>query len=169
MLTPCESGGEVSSGAERVQGAVFGSSLTSQLRHTGRAVAPCITTALRYINDTAAHCDGLFRRPGVLSRVQKLQEIINNDTGNYLAPNYYDAVCLSVAVCEHIKQVLPEVIFEQRVAVWNAPNSRTKLPLSLRRSPPPSNTPIPRPTPFTTPNGIQIQSAVLPQYTFRTG
>ena len=32
----------------------------------------------------------------------------------------------------------------------------------------PSNTPIPRPTPFTIPNGIRIQSAVLPQYTFRT-
>jgi len=25
-----------------------------------------------------------------------------------------------------------------------------------------------RPTPLTTPNGIRIQSAVLPQYTFRT-
>ena len=40
---------------------------------------------------------------------------------------------------------------------------------------PPSNTPIHRPTPLaipptplTTPNGIRIQSAVLPQYTFRT-
>ena len=32
----------------------------------------------------------------------------------------------------------------------------------------PSNTPISWPTPFNIPNGIQIQSAVLPQYTFRT-
>jgi len=32
----------------------------------------------------------------------------------------------------------------------------------------PSNTPIPQPTPLTNPNSIQIQSAVLPQYTFRT-
>ena len=31
----------------------------------------------------------------------------------------------------------------------------------------PSNTPIPRPTPLTTPNGIQIQSAVFPQFTHR--
>ena len=30
------------------------------------------------------------------------------------------------------------------------------------------NTPIPRPTPLTTPNGIRIRSAVLPQCTFRT-
>ena len=37
------------------------------------------------------------------------------------------------------------------------------LPLPLRRSPPPSNTPIPRPTPLTIPNGIRIHSA-----TFRT-
>ena len=43
-----------------------------------------------------------------------------------------------------------------------------KLSLSLRRSLPPSNTPIPRSTPFTTPNGIQIQSAVFPQFTQRT-
>jgi len=32
----------------------------------------------------------------------------------------------------------------------------------------PSTTPKPRPTPLTTPYGIQIQLAVLPQYTFRT-
>ena len=32
----------------------------------------------------------------------------------------------------------------------------------------PSNTPIPRQTPLTAPNGIQIQSAVLPQHTLRT-
>jgi len=63
---------------------VFGSSLTSHLRHTGRAVAPCITAALRHISDTAAQSDGLFRRPGVLSRVQKLQDIMNSDSGNSL-------------------------------------------------------------------------------------
>jgi len=33
---------------------------------------------------------------------------------------------------------------------------------------PPSNTPIARPTPLTTLNGIRIQSAVLPQYPFWT-
>jgi len=32
----------------------------------------------------------------------------------------------------------------------------------------PSNAPIPRPTPLTTPNSIQIHLAILPQYTFRT-
>jgi len=32
----------------------------------------------------------------------------------------------------------------------------------------PSNTRIPRPTQLTTPNGIQIQSAVFPQFTHRT-
>ena len=32
----------------------------------------------------------------------------------------------------------------------------------------PSNTPVLRPTPLSTPNGIRIQSAVLPHYTFRT-
>jgi len=48
---------------------------------------------------------------------------------------------------------------------WDAANSPPpKLPLSLRRSRPKSNTPIPSPTPLITPNGIRIQSAVLPQY-----
>jgi len=32
----------------------------------------------------------------------------------------------------------------------------------------PSNTPIPQPTPLTIPNGIRIQSAVLPQQTSLT-
>ena len=50
---------------------------------------------------------------------------------------------------------------------WDAANSPPKLPLPLRRSPPKFNTPIPSPTPLTTPNGIQIQSAVLPQLTHR--
>ena len=39
---------------------------------------------------------------------------------------------------------------------------------SLRRSPPLSNTPVPWPIPLNIPNGIQIHSAVLPQYTFQT-
>jgi len=40
---------------------------------------------------------------------------------------------------------------------------------SLRRSPPKSNTPIPSPTPLTTPNGIPIQSVVLPLHTLADG
>ena len=51
---------------------------------------------------------------------------------------------------------------------WEALNSPSKTAPSLRRSPPPSNTPFPRPTPLRTSNGIWIRSAILPQYTFRT-
>jgi len=51
---------------------------------------------------------------------------------------------------------------------WDAPISLPELPLPLWRSPPLSNAPIPWPTPLTIPNSIRIQSAVLPQYTFRT-
>ena len=40
-----------------------------------------------------------------------------------------------------------------------------KLPLPLRRSPPKSNTSIPRPTPLTIPNGIRIQSPMSPLLT----
>jgi len=45
---------------------------------------------------------------------------------------------------------------------------KTQTPLLLAARGFPSNTPMPRPTPLTTPNGIWIHSAVLPQYTFRT-
>jgi len=41
-------------------------------------------------------------------------------------------------------------------------------PLPLEAGGQPSNTPMPRPTPLTRVNGIRIQSAVLPQYPFRT-
>jgi len=51
---------------------------------------------------------------------------------------------------------------------WDGPHLPSKLPFPLRRSPPLSNTPISRPTPLTTPNSIQIQLAVLPQYALRT-
>ena len=43
-----------------------------------------------------------------------------------------------------------------------------KTALPLLRSPPKCNTPIISPTPLAIPNGIQIRSAVLPQYTLRT-
>ena len=74
------------------------------------------------------------------------------------------------------KQEIPMQFGKSRVATLTAENNYAtksphlppKLPLPFRRSPPPSNTPISRPTPLTTPNGIQIQSAILPQYTFRT-
>jgi len=47
-------------------------------------------------------------------------------------------------------------------------NKKYQSNLEKSRVATPSNTPIFRPTPLTTPNGIRIQSAVLPQYTFRT-
>jgi len=51
---------------------------------------------------------------------------------------------------------------------WDAPNSPPKLSLPPSTITTPSNKPIPRPTPRITPNGIRIQLAVLPQYTFWT-
>jgi len=67
-----------------------------------------------------------------------------------------------------IKLVLPKVIADERVDVPIGYNGKPQNSLLLRRSPPPSNIPIPRSTPLTTHNGTRIQSAVLPQHTFRT-
>jgi len=55
-----------------------------------------------------------------------------------------------------------------RALPLNYATKSLKLPLRLRPSPPLSNAPIPRLTPLTIPNGIWIQSAVLPPYTFQT-
>jgi len=72
-----------------------------------------------------------------------------------------------------IRLVLPEVIWEERVAVplvtVGRPKFTLKLSLSLRRSPPHLIHPTwPTPAALSTPNGIWIHSAVLPQYTFQT-
>jgi len=47
------------------------------------------------------------------------------------------------------------------LVTMGCPTFTPKLPLPLRRCSAPSNTPIPRPT------GIQIQSAIFPQFTHR--
>jgi len=79
-----------------------------------------------------------------------------------------------------IKTCPSNVIWEERVALARLPNKvpigyngtpQTHpqiCPLSSRRSPPSTISPVPRPTPLTTSNGIWIQSTVLPQYTFWT-
>jgi len=58
------------------------------------------------------------------------------------------------------------------ITIWHrrrdSDNFWQKLPLPLRRSPPHLMHPYAWPTSLTIPNGIQIQSAVLPKYTFRT-
>jgi len=98
--------------------------------------------------------------------------------------------CLFAALCQcqhHNAAVLHRVLFNKNVfnscvtssqyfhtdnislescVQWHKFNPKTAP--SLWWSPPPSNKPIPWPTPLTTPNGIWIQSAILPQYTFRT-
>ena len=92
-----------------------------------------------------------------------------------LNPHLIQGAC-SAGDAANCKQVLPKVIWEERVALAQL---RNKVPIgyngtlqihqktapSLRRSPPLSNTLITRSTPLTTLNGIRIQSAVLPQYT----
>jgi len=75
-----------------------------------------------------------------------------------------------------MEQVLPKVIWEECFALAQLCN---KVPITMGRPKfapktapysltiaTPSNTPIP--WPLTIPNGIRIQSAVLPQYTIRT-
>jgi len=54
------------------------------------------------------------------------------------------------------------------LVTMGCPKFTPKTAPPLRRLPTQSNTPIPRLTSLTIPNGIRIQSAVLAQYTFCT-
>jgi len=97
-------------------------------------------------------------------------------SANFLAIVYTEE--LNLAQQEH-KQVLPKQ-FGNSTSFSH--NYATKSPLVTMGRPKftpktapspstitnPSITPIPWPTPLTTPNGIRIQSAILPQYTLRT-
>jgi len=74
-------------------------------------------------------------------------------------------VCLSARIENHMAELHHFFSMWPVAPVLSPP---LKLPLTFRRSPPPSNTPIPQLTPLSTPNGIHVQSAVLPQYTLRT-
>ena len=52
---------------------------------------------------------------------------------------------------------------------WDANAEKSqKEPLLLQARGLPSNTSMPGPSPLTTPNGVEIKSAVLPQYTLQT-
>jgi len=83
---------------------------------------------------------------------------------------YYNAVKLQKVLsplCRYgdVESNLPKFPTKTQTACEKKTNRSLKevyRPLSLRQSPYPPNTSIPRPTQFTTPNGIQTQSAVFP-------
>ncbi|CAB3380779.1 Hypothetical predicted protein [Cloeon dipterum] len=55
-------------------GAVFGVSLYTCLQTTGQALPPPIQTAIQHLSLNALDRQGIFRRPGVKSRIQKLRQ-----------------------------------------------------------------------------------------------
>lgn len=60
---------------------VFGVPLMETLRRTGQPLPQCILYAMRYLRKTAKDADGIFRKSGVKSRIQKLREQIEANSG----------------------------------------------------------------------------------------
>lgn len=60
---------------------VFGVPLSVVLQRTGQPLPQCILHAMRYLRKSAPVADGIFRRSGVKSRIQKLRNDLEQDPG----------------------------------------------------------------------------------------
>ncbi|XP_076318781.1 uncharacterized protein LOC143229842 isoform X2 [Tachypleus tridentatus] len=61
---------------------VFGVPLFMILQRTGQPLPPSIQVAIRYLRKTAVNTIGLFRKSGVRSRIQKLRNLNDSNSGN---------------------------------------------------------------------------------------
>lgn len=59
-------------------GALFGVSLIASLQYTGQALPKPIQAAIKHLSEHALDRVGIFRKPGVKSRIQKLRQQIAN-------------------------------------------------------------------------------------------
>lgn len=62
---------------------VFGVPLSIMLQRTGQPLPQCILHAMRYLRKSAPDAVGIFRKPGVKSRIQKLRNDLEQDPGVY--------------------------------------------------------------------------------------
>jgi hypothetical protein len=60
---------------------VFGASLEGRMRSTGRDIPQCIANAMAEVAARSSESEGLFRKPGILSRIQKLQDAMESNPG----------------------------------------------------------------------------------------
>jgi len=83
---------------------VFGVPLIENVRENGKALPPCILQALIYLRQTSLKLKGIFRKPGVKSRITKLRCCCES-TGKF---NLYDD-CSAYDVADMVKQYFREL------------------------------------------------------------
>ncbi|KAA0196274.1 hypothetical protein HAZT_HAZT000815 [Hyalella azteca] len=93
--------------------AVFGVSLHVTQRKTGYPLPPVIMEALSYLHKSCSDQVGLFRKPGVRSRIQKLRELI--DQGETVDFTTYGAYDVADMVKTYFRE-LPEVLLTNKIS-----------------------------------------------------
>lgn len=93
---------------------VFGVPLITNVQKNGSALPPFIQSAFRWLEDNALDHVGLFRKPGVKSRIQRLKQQAQVDPDNVKFENHqaYD-------VADMVKQYfreLPEVLLTNKLS-----------------------------------------------------
>lgn len=92
---------------------IFGVPLTITLQRTGQPLPRNIEEALRWLQETGADQVGIFRKPGVKSRIQALRNLVETNEGiDYNDQQYYD-------VADMIKQYfreLPEALLTNKLS-----------------------------------------------------
>lgn len=93
---------------------VFGVPLITNVQKNSSALPPFIQSAFRWLEDNALDHVGLFRKPGVKSRIQRLKEQAQVDPDNVKFENHqaYD-------VADMVKQYfreLPEVLLTNKLS-----------------------------------------------------
>lgn len=93
---------------------VFGVPLTVVLQKTGQSLPKTIEEALIWLQQNACDQVGLFRKPGVRSRIQALRKIVETqeENLNFSAHQAYD-------VADMVKQYfreLPEVLLTNKLS-----------------------------------------------------
>ncbi|CAE1227454.1 DLC [Acanthosepion pharaonis] len=93
---------------------VFGVPLMETLRRTGQPLPQCILYAMRYLRKTAKDADGIFRKSGVKSRIQKLREQIeaNSDLVDFSDMQAYDIADLT----KQYFRELPECLLTNKLS-----------------------------------------------------
>ncbi|KAM4726969.1 rho GTPase-activating protein 7 isoform 2-T2 [Anableps anableps] len=92
---------------------VFGVPLLVSVQQTGEPLPPCILRALVYLRTECLDQLGLFRKPGVKSRIQYLREMVESDPDRF---SYEGQSAFDVA--DMVKQYfrdLPEPIFTSKL------------------------------------------------------
>ena len=102
----------------------------------------------------------------VIERIKTLKRVFIADKKRFNVRNVYDENKKSQSNFGRVAS--PPLMHRIPLVTMVRPTFNSKTAPSSSTISTPSNTPILRPTQLSTPNGIQIQSAVVPQFTVQT-